>query len=210
MKARGGSPRPVVLAKRAAAGRERLVIALLRGINVGGNKRVPMAELCRLALEAGCSSVQHYIQSGNLLVMTALEPAALEARLESAIVEHFGFSVAVIARTLDAWRKYAVRSPFPDAESERPHLLHLGLTKRPPKSGAVVALGPYAKAGERVDLTGDALWIDFRAGVARSKLSPVVLDRALGSTVTARNHRTVQKLLEMALALESGTTTSSR
>jgi uncharacterized protein (DUF1697 family) len=177
------------------------MVALLRGVNVGGNKRVPMAELCRLAEDLGCSHVASYIQSGNLVLVTALEPPSLEQALERAIQSHFGFSVEVIVRSADAWLSYAAGSPFADAERERPHLLHLGLTKRTPKPGALAALEPFAKAGERLRLHADALWIDFLGGVARSKLSPAVLDRALGSTVTARNFRTVQKLAEMLAAL---------
>jgi uncharacterized protein (DUF1697 family) len=191
------------VAQRKAAGRERAVVALLRGINVGGNKRVPMKELCRLALDVGCTRVESYIQSGNLVLLTALEPAALEHALERSIFDHFGFEVEVIARTADEWRRYAVKSPFADAERERPHLLHLGVTKAKPKTGALAVLVPYAKAGERLELRADALWVDFVGGVARSKLSPAVLDRALGSTVTARNFRTVQKLAEMLALLEA-------
>jgi uncharacterized protein (DUF1697 family) len=183
-------------------GRGKALIVLLRGINVGGNKRVPMAELCTLAKKIGAVHVESYIQSGNLLVVTALSPSAFEAALERAIAKHFGFTVDVIARSASEWRRYAAGSPFRDAESARPHLLHLGLTKMKPKAGALAVLEPYAKAGERVRWEGDGLWIDFVAGVARSKLTPAVLDRAAGSTVTARNYRTVQKLWAMISALD--------
>ena len=58
-------------------------------------------------------------------------------------------------------------------------------------------LQPYCAGGERVAVRGDALWIDYASGVARSKLTPAVLDRAVGSPVTARNWNTVQALARM-------------
>ena len=182
---------------RAKKGASTLV-ALLRGVNLAGKKRVPMRELCRIATELGFADVRSYVQSGNLVFSATLPPAAAEAALERAIAETFGFGVEVIVRSAKDWQAYAQRTPFPDAETERPHLLHIALSKQPPKRGALEVLAPYAKADERFVLRGDALWIDFPNGVARSKVTSAVMDRAIGSTVTARNFRTVQKLAAMA------------
>ncbi len=193
--------RKQVSAKKAAPRahpRGKAYIALLRGINVSGHKRVPMAELRELAHELGCERVESYIQSGNLVVQSPLSARELEAALEKAIVGRFGFSVDVVVRSSSEWERYAAGSPFADAEAERPHLLHLGLSKRKVKAGAVRALAAYAQAGERIQALTDGLWIDFSSGVARSKLTPQVLDRVVGSTVTARNFRTVLKLAELA------------
>jgi uncharacterized protein (DUF1697 family) len=189
--------------KRAGAKTPGTFVALLRGVNVGGNKRVPMRELCALAGELGFDCVRSYVQSGNLVFRTALAAGQLEARLEAGIERHFGFAVGVIVRTAAEWAEYSKKNPFRDAETERPHLLHLALSKHEPKAGAVKALAAYAKAGERVELARGGLWIDFASGVARSKLTPAVLDRLVGSTVTARNFRTVQKLAELLSELEN-------
>jgi uncharacterized protein (DUF1697 family) len=189
-------PKPVTGPARAGA----TMLAFLRGINVGGNKQIPMAELRALASGLGFGDVATFIQSGNLIFTTTLAPAAVEVALERAIAKKFGFTVEVVARTAEQWRRYAAASPFADAATERPHLLHLGLAKAPVRTGTQEALGPYAKAGERVHAGDDCLWIDYASGAARSKLSPAVLDRAVGSTVTARNWRTVQKLAELVAA----------
>jgi uncharacterized protein (DUF1697 family) len=74
----------------------------------------------------------------------------------------------------------------------------LALSKAPPKQDAVEGLREHALSGERIVQVGDALWIHFEGGVARSKLSPTLLDRLIGSVVTARNWRTVLKLDELA------------
>jgi uncharacterized protein (DUF1697 family) len=175
-----------------------MAIALLRGINVGGKKIVPMADLRRLAEKLGFEQVATFIQSGNLVFSSEMKPAQAEAALETAIESRFGFPVEVIVRTETQWRKYAAGSPFVEAQSERPKLLLLGLSKQRPKAGAAEALRKAAAAGERVEIRGDAIWIDFHTSIGQSKLTPAVLDRAVGSTVTARNWNTLQKLAEMA------------
>jgi uncharacterized protein (DUF1697 family) len=172
-------------------------VALLRGINVGGNKKVPMAELRELAAELEWTEIATYIQSGNLLFAANGKPAALEDELEQALQAHFGFTVPVIVRSADEWLGYAKGSAFPAAEIERPKLLHLALSKVPPKADARKALQGYCRAGELVSLRGDAIWIDFVEGVGSSKLTPAVLDRVFGSTITARNWRSVQAIAEM-------------
>src|SRR5262245_16850824 len=121
--------------RRASPGATRM-IALLRGINVGGNRKVPMAELRQIASEAGLEEVETYIQSGNLTFATTQTPAAAEAALEKAIEEKFGFAVDVVVRTAAQWARYAAGSPFPDAAKERPNILHLGLSKKPPAPDA--------------------------------------------------------------------------
>jgi uncharacterized protein (DUF1697 family) len=171
-------------------------ILLLRGINVGGNNKLPMAELRDACREAGLDDIATYIQSGNL-VFSAKSPAAAEAAVEAIIAARFGLTIGAIARTAGQWAKYATRSPFADAD-ERGNLVHLGLSKQVPNADIVDRLTERAVRGERVVIEGDAIWIDFQQGVADTKLTPAFIDKVVGSTVTMRNWRTVQKLAEMA------------
>lgn len=174
--------------------RESLRVALLRGINVGGNKRVPMAELRSLGSGLGWQQVATYIQSGNV-VFSAPGPAhEHEAVLERALQRHFGFDVPVVVRDGATWLAWAENSPFRDAENDRPNLLHLGVAKLATKPGAAKALAAYCTRGERIVVRDGAIWIDYADGVARSKLTPAVLDRNLGSSVTLRNWKTVQAI----------------
>jgi len=175
-----------------------VLVALLRAINVGGNRKVPMAELRALVEELGWERVETYIQSGNLVFAASATASAAEDVLERALERRFGFAIPVIVRSAETWSGYASGSAFSDAETERPNLLHLGLSKRPPKPGAVDGLVKYCTRGERVELRGDALWVDFPAGVGRSKLTPSVIDRVIGSAVTMRNWNTVQELARMS------------
>jgi uncharacterized protein (DUF1697 family) len=173
-------------------------IGLLRGINVGGHNKVPMSDLRALSTQIGWSNVQTYIQSGNLIFSATGEPAALELELERAIQRKFGFQISVIVRAAAHWPAYIKSNPFLDACEKEPHLVMLCFSKISPKADALKALHERAANGERVTRLDDTLWIHFPGGVARSKLSPVFLDRAVGSPVTTRNWLTVQKLHDLA------------
>lgn len=172
------------------------MVALLRAVNVGGRK-LPMAELRALCAELGWEDVATYIQSGNVVFAADGRPAAMEAKLEEAIASRFKMEVPVIVRTAAQWRRYPGSNPFPDAARDGPNRLMLLLSKQRPQPRAETALQEKGNAGERVARTGDALWIHFPEGLARSKLTPSLIDRLVGSPATARNYRTVVRLKEM-------------
>ncbi len=178
------------------------LIALLRGINVSGRNRVPMADLRALCDRLGYGDVRTYVNSGNVVFTTAGDgpspTAAVEARLEAGIVDTFGLEIPVVVRTATQWPDYLAANPFPEASAADPHLVLLGLSKAPPVAGAVEALRARATAGERIDAVGDGIWFHYAAGVGGSKLSPAVIDRAVGSPLTARNWNTVRRLAEIA------------
>lgn len=169
-------------------------VALLRGINVGGRNKVPMAELRELAGRLGWGEVETYIQSGNLLFRAPGEPPELERTLEGALERRFGFAVPVVVRSRQAWAGYVAGNPLVEASRAEPKLVHLALAKRPPASGAVEGLRARAADGERIEGVGDALWIHYPQGAGRSKLTPALFDRLAGSPVTARNWNTVLEL----------------
>lgn len=173
-------------------------IALLRGINVGGHKKIPMAELRSLCAEIGWNDVVSYIQSGNLVFSASSATEFLEGQLQAAIEVRFGFSVTVIVRSAEDWRGYIDSNPFPQASEKEANFVMLALSKEVPASGAAQGLRDRAADGERVSQVGNILWVHFAGGSARSKLSPAVVNRLVGSPVTSRNWRTVLKLRELA------------
>jgi uncharacterized protein (DUF1697 family) len=174
-----------------------LFIALLRGINVGGHNKIPMPELRSLCNALGWDDVQSYIQSGNLVFFSESAAADLEADLEVAIDRRFDLAIPVIVRAAADWQDYIASNPFPDASQREPNLVMLALSKHPPKHDAVEGLMARANHNERIVQVGDPIWINFAAGVAKSKLTPVLFDRLVGSPVTMRNWRTVLKLNEL-------------
>jgi uncharacterized protein (DUF1697 family) len=169
-------------------------VALLRGVNVGGHRRVPMADLRDLATGLGFGDVATYVASGNLVYATDLGPAAAAAGLAGAIERRFGFPVDVVARTAAQWGRHAKGCPFPAAAAREPGRVLLVLSRDAPSRDGVAALAGWAAAGERVASAAGAVWIHYAGGVGRSKLTPALLDRLLGSPCTARNWTTVVAL----------------
>jgi uncharacterized protein (DUF1697 family) len=172
-------------------------LALLRGINVGGHHAIPMAELRELAATLGLVEPRTYIQSGNLLFRGDAPADELERRLGRAIEERFGFAVPVVVRSAEQWAGYLEQIPFPEAAEAEPNLVMLALSRSPPAPDAVQGLMERAAEGERVREAGGVLWIHYAGGSARSRLTPALLDRLVGSPVTTRNVRTVRKLNEL-------------
>ncbi len=169
-------------------------VALLRAVNVGGRK-VPMADLKALCAKLGYEDVQTYVASGNLVFSSSGAAGKVQTELQSAIEKRFKLEVPVVVRTAAQWKAY-LDNPFPQGVAK---VVHLALSQKAPDPGCAAALQARAVAGEKVKLVGDALWIDFAdSGVARSKLTPSAIDKAVGSPTTARNWNTVQKLGEMA------------
>jgi uncharacterized protein (DUF1697 family) len=154
-----------------------------------------MAELRALAEEIGLADVRTYIQSGNLL-FTADKQDGLEERLEAAVAQRF-IAVPVIARSSEQWSAHAGSNPFPEAAEAEPNRLMMMLSKAPPKAEAALALQERARDGERTAIAGGALWIHYPGSSGTSRLTPSLIDKAVGSPATARNWRTVLKIGEM-------------
>lgn len=172
------------------------MVALLRAVNVGGRK-LPMAEL-RATVEAlSWREVATYIQSGNLIFAASGRPVALEEELERAIAAEFGIEVPTMVRMAAQWAELAGANPFRKAAEDEPNRVMMLVSKRPPAPDAAGRLMQRAQAGEQVRSAGGALWFHYPAGAGTSKLTPSLIDRAVGSPATARNWRTVLKLREM-------------
>jgi Uncharacterized protein conserved in bacteria len=177
-------------------------IALLRGINVGGRNKIPMQGLRALCESLGWTDVQTYIQSGNVIFRAGAVASALEHELEPTIERELGFSIPVLVRAAADWPVYVQGNPFPDVSMTEPNRVMLVLSKRPPRHTAVDELRERAEDGEQIARVGDALWFYYAGGAGKSKLSPALLDRLVGSFVTARNWRTVLKLEDLARQTE--------
>jgi uncharacterized protein (DUF1697 family) len=169
-------------------------VALLRGINVGGHRKVPMAALRDLAAALGLADVRTYVASGNLVFAGAGEGAALEARLERAIADTFGFTVDVIIRSAADWSAHVRANPMSEESRLHPNQVMMVIGKDPPTQANVDALAKRASANERVMLAGEAIWIWFGDGAGRSKLGTPPSK----GVWTSRNWRTVLTLEEMA------------
>jgi uncharacterized protein (DUF1697 family) len=176
----------------------RTFVALMRGINVGAARKLPMGDLRALCSRLGLERPETYIQSGNLIVDARGDQAVLRQLLEKELAVCFGFAVDVVVRAASEWAEYVAANPFAGDAKALPKMVHLYLPRDPLKSEAAKALEPRAQSGERIAVAGKALWIDYGlSGVARSKLSPLLIDRACGSPTTGRNWNSVLKISQM-------------
>lgn len=173
-------------------------IALLRAINVGGTKKLLMADLRAMFEAAGCTEVRTYIQSGN--VVFRADPALAERipeLIEGEIAASKGFQVPVVTRSAAELEAVVTGNPFLAAGAD-PAQLHVGFLAEAPTAARIAELDPDRSPGDGFEVRGREVFLHFPNGTARSKLTVDYFDRTLGTTITIRNWRTVGKLLEMA------------
>jgi uncharacterized protein (DUF1697 family) len=173
-------------------------VALLRGINVGGNKKVPMAQLRKVLEGLGYTDVATLLQSGNA-VFTAKEksPEKVARQLETAIAKEFGFEVSVIIRTRDELAAAIQANPLSGAEDAPSRFLVTFLSGVPDKK-RLQEIDPAAYLPDEFRVVGREIYARFPNGIGNSKLATVLGGRRLGVIPTARNWSTVTKLLALA------------
>lgn len=169
-------------------------LALLRGINVGTAKRVPMADLRAMATDLGFADVSTHLNSGNLLLSGADDPATVRSRVEQGIEDRFGLHADVVVRTAAQLRAAVALNPFPDGDPSRVVVAFLA---GPPGAGAEAGLAALATEDEPFLLTATEAYVHFGHGQADSRLA-LKLATVLGVSATARNLRTVTTLLQLS------------
>ncbi|TMU97696.1 DUF1697 domain-containing protein [Streptomyces sp. DASNCL29] len=174
-------------------------IALLRGINVGGNRKFPMARQRELMAELGFEDVTVHLQTGNIVFADPGTPPERTARtLEDHFAAGLGFPVDVVVRTRDELAAAIEANPYPAAVAEPKSLHVVFLADVPADSAALDALDPAAYAPDAFRLIGREIFLRCPDGVGRSKLAAKVTNARLGVPATARNWNTVTKLLALA------------
>ena len=173
--------------------------ALLRGINVGGKKKLPMAELRQLMDGLGYDRVRTHLQSGQAVFASGHgDEESLAAELTDAIQKHFGFSVDVIVRD-HAYLKAVVEAcPFPAAELEAKQL-HVTYFSAPVDAARFAEIDREAYLPEEFRLGERELYLYVPQGLGRSKLAEVLSRPRInkGVIATTRNWNTVVKLVEL-------------
>jgi uncharacterized protein (DUF1697 family) len=175
-----------------------IYVALLRGINVGGNKKVKMEKL-RSSFEAlGLEQVRTYIQSGNVVFKSAkASTQALSRKIEDRIVADFGFSVSVVIRMADDIADAIASNPFLNQPGIAPDKFHVAFLSEAPAPAALKKLSELTLAPDLSSCRGKEVYFYFPNGVSGSSLWKYPLDRVLAVETTMRNWRTVNTLHQM-------------
>jgi uncharacterized protein (DUF1697 family) len=171
-------------------------IALLRGINVGGSRVVPMKDLVTTLAGGGFRNVRTYIQSGNVVLQASRGTShSIGTKIARLIEARFGFDVPVMALRDAALSEVISNNPFPKASSE-PKSLHICFLSEAPDRPDLDSLTRLKAPKEAFALRGKVFYLHTPDGAGNSKLAANV-ERALGVDATCRNWRTVNQLLEM-------------
>lgn len=177
-----------------------VMVALLRGVNVGGAGTLPMADLRQIATATGLGQVRTYIQSGNLVFSTPTgSTASVASTLRTAIAKATPLDPEVIVRTRAELAAVIEDSPFL-RRGEDPAHLHVVFMAGEAAS-LIAGFDPHPQLSEEVAALGREMHLFLPGGVGRSKLAAAVVRRT-GPVGTMRNWRTLTKLLEMADDLE--------
>jgi uncharacterized protein (DUF1697 family) len=171
------------------------LVVLLRGINVGGHKRISMADLRELLSALGYEDVQTYLQSGNAVVTSGEEPAKVERDVSAAIAAELGHEVDVVVRTGAQMAKVVADDPFAGVRDD--HRFHQALfLAAKPDAKEIARLEDADFSPERLVVQPGVLHAWCPSGVQNSPLLKALTK--LRTSATARNWRTVEKLAEMS------------
>ena len=173
-------------------------IALLRGINVGGNNIIKMADLKSDLESLKLKSVRTYIQSGNVVFdSTAKTASSLTKKICSQIEKQHGFRPQLFILDRNDLLAAIKSNPFPNAVSD-PKTLHFFFLSEPAADPDIKALDNARNQTENYKLTPRVFYLHAPDGIGRSKLAANA-EKHLGVVTTARNYRTVDKLRFMAM-----------
>ena len=174
-------------------------IALFRGVNVGGHNKLPMRELADALSQVGAEQVKTYIQSGNVVFdHAATKHDELAPLIEYTVQISFGFTPKVHLLTVGELQRAVTANPYKHAESE-PKTIHLFFLAEEPGAQDEDACNEIKAESEQYALIGTTFYLHAPDGIGRSKLAAKA-EALVGVSATARNWRTVTKVLELATA----------
>jgi uncharacterized protein (DUF1697 family) len=181
-----------------------VMIAMLRGVNVGGHNIIKMDALRALCESLGLRGVQTYVQSGNIVFKTPeRDPLRVAGKIQKGIEKQFGFNPHVIVRSAPELRDVIARNPFAKRRGIDPRKLLVSFLAVDPGAEIRAAVLAIKTEPEELRMDGRELYIYFPNGMGRPKMSWSVLERTLKTPGTGRNWNSVTKLLELAEKLEA-------
>ena len=171
-------------------------IVLLRGINVSGQKKVPMAELRALLERLNFKNVQTYIQSGNVVFRSPeKDKNNLENIIKKAIIAQFGFDVPVLVKTEAQLESIFNNCPFSEAKKEKSYFTLLHAV---PQEKLMQSAQSQSFPNEEIRITKNCVYFYSEIGYGKAKCNNNFLERKLKVTATTRNYKTMMKLLTLS------------
>ncbi len=173
-------------------------IVLLRGINVGGNNKIKMAELRNLLTAAGFQSVKTYIQSGNIVLNAdETDENTISSTIKTLIAAHYGYQIEVLTISVSDYKTVMENNPFPDVPVESYKFLAVTLLSDVPVLDNLQAIEAKQQPSEQLKIVGKAFYMFCPNGYGKTKLDNKTIEKTLQVKATTRNWRSMLKILEM-------------
>ncbi len=171
-------------------------VALLRGINVGGHKKILMADLRELLTNSGFVKVQTYIQSGNVVFESSeKDMLKLELLIHEAIKAQFGFEVPVLVKTTQDLQRIFNACPFSE---EKKQASYFTMLHDCPNEDLIKVASEKVYEGEEYEIIDDCIYYYCEKGYGSAKFNMSLFERKLNTTATSRNYKTMVKLIAMS------------
>ncbi|HMG35188.1 MAG TPA: DUF1697 domain-containing protein [Blastocatellia bacterium] len=176
------------------------LVSLLRGINLGPNKRVRMEDLKNIYESLGLRKVTTYVQSGNVVFECGKsDPARIAKKIEDAVAKNLRVESRVIIRSADELRGVIKRNPIALDASRNPRQLQVFFLDEQPDRKAIDSIPNLYSGTEEIEVIDKECYVYYFDGIGRSKLN---VERLLKVVGTARNWNTVMRLAELAAQIE--------
>lgn len=174
-------------------------IALLRGINVSGSKKIKMADLREKLQALELQNVQTYIQSGNIVFgFKTGEQDKLSAQIHQLILNKFGYEVPTLVKTLEEIQQVISENPFQYDSDKDPTRVFVTFLADEPATDKVENLKNYEQDPEELHHHGKTMYFYSPGNYGRAKLNNNFIESKLKVHATTRNMKTLNKLVEMA------------
>ena len=171
-------------------------IALLRGVNVGGHNKMPMADLRILLSHLGFQDVMTYIQSGNVVFkFNKVSTFKIEVQIKDAIKNHFGFEIPVIIKTISELKSIFNHCPFPQEQKEQSYF---NILYAEPKEQDIEEISGMSYPDEDFIITKKCIYLYCKNGYGRTKFNSNFFEKKLKTIATTRNYKTILKLLSLS------------
>lgn len=168
-------------------------IVLLRGINVSGKNKIPMAELRELLSNFGFKNVKTYIQSGNIVLDSEETKSKVCKKIKKSISLRYDYDVPVLVRTIKEWKKAIDNNPYLERQEQKK--MYFTFLKNIPKETLIEV---HKAPGDEFTIIGDVVYLYCEGGYGNTKLSNNLFEKKLKTKATTRNYNTTIKLLTLA------------
>lgn len=173
-------------------------VAFLRGINVSGKRKVPMAELRAMCERLNLQNVKTYIQSGNIVFKSSMvQTNDIAILLHNEIQKHFNFNVPVIVKTVNELSQIIEKNPFVSQEDITANRIYFVLLNSLPAIELLENLSEETFENEEYVVIDNCLYLKCALGYGKAKLNNNLIERKLKVLATTRNYRTMNKLQEL-------------